>query len=156
MSGSPSPFARASRRLGSRGGSARSVPCNDGDNLTLVASPRLQGIVAAMLAGGALDGRLPAARVLVPALRLGELIILDNLSVHPRASIQATAGRVLLLPGYSTDFNLVAQASGEPTDIPGGSAPPPRAALDARLARTTPGTTLADATRDLRHCRYVN
>jgi transposase len=48
---------------------------------------------------------------LAPTLRLGEVVILDNLATHKvrgvRASIEAVGTRLLYLPPYSPDFNPI-------------------------------------------------
>ena len=50
-------------------------------------------------------------QVLVPTLRPGQIVVMDNLPAHKlpsvRAAIQATGARLLLLPPYSPDFNPI-------------------------------------------------
>lgn len=52
--------------------------------------------------------------VLVPTLRSGDVVVLDNLSVHKsaraREAIAAVGARVVFLPAYSPDFNPIEQA----------------------------------------------
>ena len=54
------------------------------------------------------------ARVLVPELRPGDVVIMDNLSSHKRASVRELieqAGATLrFLPPYSPDFNPIEKA----------------------------------------------
>jgi transposase len=64
-----------------------------------------------------MDGRVFAAfveRVLVPSLRPGQVVILDNLSVHKNAHarqlIEAAGCQLRFLPAYSPDFNPIEQA----------------------------------------------
>jgi transposase len=49
--------------------------------------------------------------VLVPTLRAGDLVVMDNLSPHKSdptlALITATGAQVLFLPAYSPDFNPI-------------------------------------------------
>jgi transposase len=94
-----------------------SAPRNYGQNLTLVAALSLDGLVAPMLLDGALDTRAfdrYLEHFLVPALRPGQLVILDNLAVHKRSAVRrlisAAGCRVLFLPSYSPDFNPIEQA----------------------------------------------
>jgi transposase len=61
-----------------------------------------------------LDGALFAqwvAQHLVPTLRPGQIVILDNLRVHKRvearAAIEAAGAQVRFLPAYSPDFNPI-------------------------------------------------
>ena len=53
-------------------------------------------------------------RGLVPTLRPGQIVILDNLSVHKsanaRALIEAAGCRLVCLPTYAPDFNPIAHA----------------------------------------------
>ena len=53
-------------------------------------------------------------QVLVPTLRPGQIVVMDNLPAHKppgvRAAIQATGARLLLLPPYSPDFNPIENA----------------------------------------------
>ena len=84
---------------------------------TLTAGLSLRGIVAPFVLDGALD-RLAfetyVARVLVPELRPGDVVILDNLPAHkgPRvaALIAAAGAKLLHLPPYSPDFNPIENA----------------------------------------------
>ena len=52
--------------------------------------------------------------VLIPTLRTGDVVIMDNLSSHKRASvrelIEAAGARLLFLPPYSPDFNPIEMA----------------------------------------------
>ena len=54
------------------------------------------------------------SRVLVPALRPGDIVVMDNLSSHkgPRVSklIEAAGACLLYLPPYSPDFNPIENA----------------------------------------------
>ncbi|GJE83916.1 transposase [Methylorubrum thiocyanatum] len=51
------------------------------------------------------------ARVLVPELAPGDIVVMDNLGSHKgpavRAAIEAAVARLLFLPPYSPDFNPV-------------------------------------------------
>ncbi|HQT59764.1 MAG TPA: transposase [Acidiphilium sp.] len=79
---------------------------------TLVADPRMTSMVAPMVLDGPINGYWFAARIafiLVPELRPGDVVIMDTLSSHRRASVQVlieAAGATLrFLPPYSPDFN---------------------------------------------------
>ena len=86
---------------------------------TLVAAITAEGPVpgAAMTLGGALNGDLFLAYVeeaLVPQLRAGDAVVMDNLAVHKRAGvrerIEAAGACVLYLPPYSPDYNPIEKA----------------------------------------------
>ncbi len=53
-------------------------------------------------------------QVLVPELRFGDTVIMDNLSSHKaasvRAAIEAAGASLLYLPPYSPDFNPIEKA----------------------------------------------
>ncbi len=58
---------------------------------TLVAGLRMTGMVAPMVLDGPINGdwfEAYVARVLVPELRPGDVVIIDNLSSHKRASVR--------------------------------------------------------------------
>ena len=76
---------------------------------------RLDGVIpgAYLAFAGATNAALfedYVARCLVPSLRFGDIVILDNLSRHKSAEVEcpiATAGaEVRYLPAYSPDLNL--------------------------------------------------
>jgi transposase len=52
-------------------------------------------------------------QVLVPSLKPGDIVVLDNLSAHKvpgvREAIEATGSRLLYLPPYPPDFNPIEQ-----------------------------------------------
>lgn len=84
---------------------------------TLVAGLRMTGMVAPMVLDGAINGDWFEAyvdQVLVPDLRRGGVVIMDNLSSHKRASIrdliEAAGARLMFLPPYSPDFNPIEKA----------------------------------------------
>ncbi|AMK25786.1 putative transposase C-terminus [Sphingobium sp. TKS] len=84
---------------------------------TLVAGLRMTGMIAPMVLDGPINGdwfEAYVAQVLVPELRPGDIVILDNLSSHKRASVQVlieAAGATLrFLPPYSPDFNPIEKA----------------------------------------------
>lgn len=90
------------------------APRNHGPNVTLLAALTPAGIAAPLVVEGAADGAVFAAwarEALVPALRPGQVVVLDNLSVHKdaaaRVAIEAAGCRLLFLPPYSPDFNPI-------------------------------------------------
>jgi transposase len=81
---------------------------------TLVAAVRRTGVVAPLVFEGATDEaafRTYVERVLVPVLRPGDIVVLDNLAAHrvswvARRLRQAGAG-VWYLPPYSPEYNPI-------------------------------------------------
>ena len=84
---------------------------------TLVAALRMTGMVAPMVLDGPINGdwfEAYVAQVLVPELRPGDVVIMDNLSSHKRAAvkerIEAAGATLRFLPPYSPDFNPIEKA----------------------------------------------
>ena len=81
---------------------------------TLISAIRLEGPCAPWLFEGPMNGEMFLAWVregLAPALRRGDVVILDNLSTHKirgvREALEAAGARLLYLPPYSPDFNPI-------------------------------------------------
>lgn len=92
------------------------VPHGHGKTTTVTAALRTSGVVATALFDGATNGarfRAYVAEILVPALKPGDTVILDNLGAHKvagvREAIQAAGAQVLYLPPYSPDSNPIEQ-----------------------------------------------
>ena len=84
---------------------------------TFVAGLRNTGMVAPMVLDGPINGSLfqdYVEQVLVPELRPGDTVVMDNLGSHKgagvRAAIEAAGASLLYLPPYSPDFNPIEQA----------------------------------------------
>ena len=96
-----------------------SVPRNHGKNTTLVAALTPDGLHMPWLIEGAMDSVTFAwswyiTEQLAPTLRPGQVVILDNLSVHKaeriRRAIEARQCQLLFLPPYSPDYTPIEQA----------------------------------------------
>lgn len=94
-----------------------SVPRNHGPNVTFLATLTPSGIDAPYVIEGGTDRAVFTAyvnQVLVPTLRPGQTVILDNLNVHQghqiRHQIEAAGCQLRFLPTYSPDFNPIEQA----------------------------------------------
>jgi transposase len=80
----------------------------------MISSIRLDGSTACMALEGTTDTesfRAYVGEVLVPALKPGDLVVMDNLSPHksdPTLTLITNAGaQVLFLPAYSPDLNPI-------------------------------------------------
>jgi transposase len=87
------------------------VPRKRGTHITLLAALTKEGMTAAMTLEGSLDGvafEVYVKTVLLPTLKPGQTVILDNLRVHENAKARALieqAGCTLrFLPSYSPDL----------------------------------------------------
>ena len=93
------------------------TPCGKWQTHTVVAALRLEGLTAPAVFNGPIDTDAFSAyvdQVLVPTLRRGDVVVLDNLAVHKhpaiRAAIEAAGASLRFLPPYSPDFNPIEQA----------------------------------------------
>ena len=91
-----------------------STPHGHWQTTTMISSIRLDGTTACMALEGATDTesfRAYVAAVLVPTLRPGDLVVMDNLSPHkatrPWPLISQAGAGVLFLPAYSPDLNPI-------------------------------------------------
>lgn len=71
-------------------------------------------IVAPMMLDGPINGDLFKAdvtKLMVPELRAGDIVVMDNLSSHKRAAvkdnIEAVGAALCFLPPYGPDFNPI-------------------------------------------------
>jgi transposase len=94
-----------------------SVPHGHWKTTTFTAGLRLSGLTAPMLLDGAMHGAAFLAyveQVLVPTLRPGDIVIMDNLPAHKvggvRLAIETAGAALLYLPPYSPDFNPIEMA----------------------------------------------
>jgi len=84
--------------------------------MTFLAGLRSDGIVAPCVIDGPINGTIFLAWVvqfLVPTLRVGDIVVLDNLGSHKsqlvRRAIRGAGAHRLLLPPYSPDLNPIEQ-----------------------------------------------
>jgi transposase len=93
------------------------IPHGHWKTITFVVALRLCGLTAPMVLDGPMNGPAFLAyveQVLVPTLKRGMIVVMDNLAAHRiagvRTAIEAAGARLLLLPPYSPDFNPIENA----------------------------------------------
>jgi transposase len=93
-----------------------SVPCGHWKTTTFVAALRLDGITAPCVLDGPMNGesfRAYIEQFVVPILRPGDIVVMDNLASHKvagiRKAIEAAGAELRYLPPYSPDFNPIEQ-----------------------------------------------
>lgn len=94
-----------------------SIPHGHWKTTTFVGALTLGGMTAPWVIDGAMDGEMFLLWVqtqLVPVLRSGDVVILDNLPAHKptavRETIEAAGAAMAFLPPYSPDFNPIEMA----------------------------------------------
>lgn len=92
------------------------VPQGHWRTLTFLAALRHDRIEAPCVIDGPINGESFLAyveQILVPTLRSGDIVIIDNLGSHKgkavRRAIRATGARLFFLPPYSPDLNPIEQ-----------------------------------------------
>lgn len=91
-----------------------SAPCGHWESVTILSSIRLEGATESLVFEGAVDRKIFDAyikEVLVPTLRPGDIVVMDNLRAHKSddayKEIRKRQAEVLFLPAYSPDFNPI-------------------------------------------------
>jgi transposase len=91
-----------------------SAPHGHWKTYTMLAAVRTTGPCAAALVDGPVDAdvfRAYTGLVLAPALRPGDVVVMDNLQPHKAAGVrervEAAGASLLYLPPYSPDFNPI-------------------------------------------------
>lgn len=150
-------YARAPRGTRAVG----SVPRNTPPNTTLIAAMSTAGMGAAMVLEGATDTaafEVFVQQFLVPTLRPGQVVVLDNLSAHknPRVRTLVEACRCALwyLPAYSPDLSPIEEAFAKLKTLLRRAAARTNAALLDAIAAALPQITAADANGFFAHCGY--
>jgi len=137
------------------------VPRNHGPNVSCLAVLTPDGITAPLVIEGAIDGTVfqPWLREwLLPALRPGTTIVLDNLSVHRspdvRKIITAADCHLRFLPAYSPDFNPIELAFSKLKTHLRGTASRTYDTLVAAIGDGMNQLSAPDATAWYEHCGY--
>ena len=93
------------------------IPRGKRPHIAWLATLSLTGMGESLVVNGPVDGPVFVTfveRVLVPSLRPGQVVVLDNLSVHKSAQarqlIEQAGCRRVLLPSYSPDFTPIEHA----------------------------------------------
>jgi transposase len=103
-------WCRKGRRLNAK------VPYGHWKTMTFIAALHHDGIAAPCVFNGPINRESFRAWVnqfLIPLLKPGDIVVLDNLSAHKcpevRKAIRAVGAKIFLLPAYSPDFNPIEQ-----------------------------------------------
>ena len=93
------------------------VPHGHWKTTTFIAGLRCSGLVAPFVIDGPVNREvfeLYVEKILVPELKPGDIVVMDNLSSHKglavRAMIRAAGAKLIYLPPYSPDLNPIEKA----------------------------------------------
>src|SRR5215468_1931212 len=151
-------YARAPQGQRARG----SVPRNRGKNTTLLASLSLEGMGASMIIEGAANATAFEAyleHILVPSLHPGQIVVMDNLSVHKGARvrhlIEEKGCQLLFLPAYSPDLSPIEETFSKIKAFLRRAGARTREALEEAICQALLTVTAQDAHGWFRHCGYL-
>ncbi|MBI3865844.1 MAG: IS630 family transposase [Planctomycetia bacterium] len=90
------------------------TPCGRWETTTFLGALRAEGFIAPLTVDGGINGELFRAWVeqhLAPVLKIGDIVVMDNLSSHKvagiREAIEAAGAELRYLPPYSPDLNPI-------------------------------------------------
>jgi len=129
----------------------------------MIAALRLDGPAAPMVIEGATDAavfRAYVRHVLVPTLRPGQIVVLDNLSSHKgdeiRRMIEAVRCELRLLPPYSPDLNPIEKMWSKVKEFLRAAKARCTEELDRAVATGLAKVTHQDAVGWFASCGYVH
>lgn len=138
-----------------------SAPVNYGDNISLIGAIRLDGITTAMTLAGAVDGEAFMAfteHMLAPALRPGDVVVMDNLAAHKvhgvREAIEAVGARLIYQPPYSPDLNPIEKCWSKVKHILRSIGARTKESLHQAMAQALDRITLSDLLGWFKYCGY--
>lgn len=129
---------------------------------TMISGVRLDGACASMVLDGATDAdafRAYVRHVLVPQLRPGDIVVMDNLQPHKaagvRGMIEAAGATLLYLPPYSPDFNPIENMWSKVKQFLKSAAARTFDALCDAIAQALRQVTRSDCIGFFKHCGYA-
>ena len=138
-----------------------SVPHGHYKSLTFTAALRADGLTATQVLDGPMTGprfRDYVATVLVPTLRPGDTVVLDNLPCHKsavvRAAVEAAGCRLRYLPPYSPDLNPIELAFAKLKRLLRSDGHRAVPTLVTFLGSATRAFRPAECAACIRHCGY--
>lgn len=150
-------YARAPRGERAHDSAPRNTPLNT----TVIATLTSEGMGAAMLLDGATDTAAFLSyceQVLVPGLRPGQIVVMDNLSAHKnqrvRDLIEGAGCALWYLPPYSPDLSPIELAFSKLKEMIRRAKARTREALDDAIASALQQITPTDADGYFTHCGY--
>jgi transposase len=137
------------------------APCGHWQTHTVVAALRSTALTATAVFDGPIDNdtfRAYVDQVLVPTLRPGDVVVLDNLAPHKqpevRTAIEQVGAFLRFLPPYSPDFNPIEQAFAKLKAFLRAARPRTFEHVCALLAIALELFTVDECANYVRHCGY--
>ena len=137
------------------------APRNWGANVTLLSSMSLEGMGPSLAVEGPTTREVFETylkKVLAPALREGQIVVMDNLSSHKssrvRELIEECGCELMYLPPYSPDFNPIEEAFAKLKALLRKAGARTREALLEAMGRALDAVTASDARGCFEHRGY--
>jgi transposase len=138
-----------------------SVPRSRGKNTTLLSSMTASGMGPSLAVEGATTAQVfetYVEKVLVPSLRTGQIVVMDNLGAHrPKRIgelIEQQGCELLYLPAYSPDYNPIEEAFSKIKNLLRKAAARSKEALVDAIGAALSAVTAADARGFFEHAGY--
>jgi transposase len=138
-----------------------SVPRSRGKNTTLLSSMTASGMGPSLAVEGATTARVfetYVEKVLVPSLRTGQIVVMDNLGAHrPKRIgelIEQQGCELLYLPAYSPDYNPIEEAFSKIKNLLRKAAARSKEGLVDAIGAALSAVTAADARGFFEHAGY--
>ena len=138
-----------------------SAPAGHWCTTTMISSVRLDGTTACMTVEGSTTADVFQAYVqcvLIPTLKPGDVVVLDNLSAHKNPEtaglIVAAGASIRFLPPYSPDFNPIEKMWSKVKEALRDAKARTPDALSGAIARALASVTPSDATGWFASCGY--
>ena len=137
------------------------APRNRGRNTSILAAMSPAGLLATMTVEGSTNTEVFLTyldQVLCPTLRPGQVVVLDNLSVHKneavRQKIEAVGCRLVFLPAYSPDFNPIEHAFAKLKHALRKAKARTQEALESAITAALASISAQDARGWFKHCEF--
>lgn len=137
-------------------------PFERGVNYSTIAALGVRGVLAPFTIAGAFDQQvfdLWVEKMLVPTLRQGDWVLLDNVSFHYSAHalqlIEAAGACALHIPSYSPDFNPIEECFSKIKEYLRSAKARTKRKLYLALAKAIERVTTADILSWFKHCGYT-
>jgi transposase len=137
------------------------VPRSRGKNTTVFSSMSVEGMGSSLTVEGATTARVfetYVEKVLVPSLRAGQIVMMDNLGAHRpkriRELIEQHGCELLYLPAYPPDYNPIEEAFAKVKNLLRKATARTKEALIEAIGAALSAVSAADARGFFEHAGY--
>ena len=140
----------------------QAVASRHSQRLSVMGAMGVAGVRKMLTCDGAVNGEIFEMFIdeLVLALQSGDVVVLDNVAFHKRASlkekVEAVGAKVLFLSPYSPDFSPIENLWSKLKTLMRGIGGRTREALETALKQALDLVTLDDIKGWFAHCGYVS